>query len=1079
MTFIQNNTAPSVRFLNQLVDKVNAGDSEPRVIVEVDKMVFVPGMKTKFEALELVRNSTISKISTGTTISGMTIDYNNPGTLPEGAEKIITSLQEPKGITPGPGSGSPGSRTGDRFDFIKCAFETYRDQYGLLRQHYLLALAIAQHETDFGTLGQGRPVKGSFIVGYGCPGSCNFQYAGITTQAKFTMKRMAEALRSKRTAIMQGMTKSIVDYFHDGGDKGRSYVWSADGTNWKNRVWANYQAIAGDLNSGKWNCTNVGKIQFASKSLSTAHQVELEDDVYYNDGEVEYYIPPADLNVNRAQSGTDSSKMTFPIKGYTLGSGGTVTSKFWQENPSRPDHLGIDLSTNGSPRCAGKPIVAAYDGTVAYAGYHNSYGWHVKLEHYNGYGTLYAHMKQGLSVSTGQKVTAGQQLGLCGNTGNSYGAHLHFELYKGAWKGNKHSKINPRPYLEGAMLASANSYGSGDDAKTLEIVENIVFNKCFSKTDKSLPNKFVDLGASGYFETVDNKSKKNVAVYGFKAGKVPAKNFDGLTFRHKFSADGYFQPKMFINLKAGDKAKLKVDGYLYKEFTSANNGIIELEPSYIQYSNVTVSSPNGNVMSSDSLNEHVFDLFVESESGMAEVGYMCIKLVEVENAVIGYDGITYRTKADWIETGAMMFDRTFYLESDVMSWDVNNHFDMASATARITLDNSSRIYSPTYEYSSNFPRNLIDTEMSYYEYGERRHVLSEGTPIRIYAGYGDDMVRVFTGKITGEIEDNANNNTVTFNAVDMYTMVENHILMKPTSYPEVTVKQLGSTPADISKQVATSWVMSSIVHNLANLAGMSGWRVVEDDWRFPDIVVEESYYIDIDRGGKKAIVWDSKVQKYVEKNIQTIKTIDGFKNPYVMNIAFEQGTKASDAIQQLIGETLYRAYCDRYGTFRLHRIDVANVTPKWEFTDTVNLQSLSTSTDYTRTRNHLMILGSQGNTDHFVDQDLLIATKGLIRSAQVDVPWIDETNGANAKGVKKELADRLFSDMKRQSRTFNVVVKGNPLIDVLDGCYVYSEDTSTNGYYVIKGHRLSGNTGAMESSLELTWQLFEGYSNEL
>lgn len=70
----------------------------------------------------------------------------------------------------------------------------------------------------------------------------------------------------------------------------------------------------------------------------------------------------------------------------------------------------------------------------------NSYGNYIKLSH-NGYYTLYAHLKKGLKVKLGDKVTKGQILGYMGNSGNSYGAHLHFEV----WRGN--TRIDPTPYL--------------------------------------------------------------------------------------------------------------------------------------------------------------------------------------------------------------------------------------------------------------------------------------------------------------------------------------------------------------------------------------------------------------------------------------------------------------------------------------------------------------------------------------------------------------------------------------------------------------------------------------------------------
>lgn len=73
-----------------------------------------------------------------------------------------------------------------------------------------------------------------------------------------------------------------------------------------------------------------------------------------------------------------------------------------------------------------------------------SYGNYVKIKHSNGYYTLYAHMSYGsVKVSKGQKVKKGQVLGYMGNTGHSYGAHVHFEV-----RDTKNNKINPTPYID-------------------------------------------------------------------------------------------------------------------------------------------------------------------------------------------------------------------------------------------------------------------------------------------------------------------------------------------------------------------------------------------------------------------------------------------------------------------------------------------------------------------------------------------------------------------------------------------------------------------------------------------------------
>ena len=87
-------------------------------------------------------------------------------------------------------------------------------------------------------------------------------------------------------------------------------------------------------------------------------------------------------------------------------------------------HTGLDISGGAA---AGKPIVAADGGVVTTAGYHSSYGNYIIINHGNGMTTLYAHSSR-LLVSVGDKVAKGQTIALVGSTGNSTGAHLHFEV---------------------------------------------------------------------------------------------------------------------------------------------------------------------------------------------------------------------------------------------------------------------------------------------------------------------------------------------------------------------------------------------------------------------------------------------------------------------------------------------------------------------------------------------------------------------------------------------------------------------------------------------------------------------------
>lgn len=80
-----------------------------------------------------------------------------------------------------------------------------------------------------------------------------------------------------------------------------------------------------------------------------------------------------------------------------------------------------------------QPVLAAGSGTVSYAGWNGSsesdgYGQMILIDHHNGYVTLYGHLSQ-LGVKTGDRVSAGQEIGISGSTGRSTGPHLHFSVF--------------------------------------------------------------------------------------------------------------------------------------------------------------------------------------------------------------------------------------------------------------------------------------------------------------------------------------------------------------------------------------------------------------------------------------------------------------------------------------------------------------------------------------------------------------------------------------------------------------------------------------------------------------------------
>lgn len=98
-------------------------------------------------------------------------------------------------------------------------------------------------------------------------------------------------------------------------------------------------------------------------------------------------------------------------------------------------HHGIDVAVN-----TGTPVRAAARGRVSFAGWNGGYGYLVIIDHGNNIETRYAHLSR-ISVKVGQYVERGTVIAYSGNTGNSTGPHLHFEIRQ------KGQSVNPLNYL--------------------------------------------------------------------------------------------------------------------------------------------------------------------------------------------------------------------------------------------------------------------------------------------------------------------------------------------------------------------------------------------------------------------------------------------------------------------------------------------------------------------------------------------------------------------------------------------------------------------------------------------------------
>ncbi|WP_443078013.1 M23 family metallopeptidase [Streptomyces sp. NBC_01450] len=131
--------------------------------------------------------------------------------------------------------------------------------------------------------------------------------------------------------------------------------------------------------------------------------------------------------------GIDDGDAVLPVHAYV------ITSTYGQAGGwSTGHHTGVDLAVP-----VGTPVTSVRAGAVVMSATDPKYGNYVLIRHAEHEYTLYAHLSR-QNVKAGETVTAGQQIGLSGATGNVTGPHLHFEVRTGPAFG---SDIDPVAYL--------------------------------------------------------------------------------------------------------------------------------------------------------------------------------------------------------------------------------------------------------------------------------------------------------------------------------------------------------------------------------------------------------------------------------------------------------------------------------------------------------------------------------------------------------------------------------------------------------------------------------------------------------
>ena len=154
------------------------------------------------------------------------------------------------------------------------------------------------------------------------------------------------------------------------------------------------------------------------------------DDLQAQEAKIQNALATAAGNLPAGPIRAGSGSMVWPVNG-------TITGVFGEPRPGHA-HSGLDIAAPG-----GTPIRAADSGTVSLIqgiGESGGYGLFTCISHSAALATCYAHQSR-FGTSMGARVAKGQVIGYVGNTGNSFGDHLHFEVRAGG------SPVNPMNYL--------------------------------------------------------------------------------------------------------------------------------------------------------------------------------------------------------------------------------------------------------------------------------------------------------------------------------------------------------------------------------------------------------------------------------------------------------------------------------------------------------------------------------------------------------------------------------------------------------------------------------------------------------
>lgn len=194
-----------------------------------------------------------------------------------------------------------------------------------------------------------------------------------------------------------------------------------------------------------------------------------------------------------------------------------LTSKFGYRTIDGQEewHQGVDLA--GPTPNVKVPVYASASGRVKKAGPLSSYGNRVLITHTIGgktYETNYAHLDSWM-VKEGQTVKQGQQIGIMGRTGRSYGVHLHFEIHNGLYAPSQPNAVDPMKYIR-----LTDNPSTINKVEEIETEDNEVM-KFTNDTFKNAVRDFID-------QSVKAKYIDAVHLKNFDNGTMTSADYEGL-----------------------------------------------------------------------------------------------------------------------------------------------------------------------------------------------------------------------------------------------------------------------------------------------------------------------------------------------------------------------------------------------------------------------------------------------------------------------------------------------------------------------------------------------------------------------